>query len=49
MQKWEYRIEHLIGFTSTIEDTLNALGREGWELITELDNDYYIFKRPLEY
>jgi hypothetical protein len=48
MTKWEYRFESLgVG-----EDTLNELGKEGWELVAWEWGDYgfdrALFKRPIQ-
>lgn len=40
---WEYRIESAISV-----DVLNALGRDGWELVATEDSEEqrFVFKRP---
>ncbi|MFK7774202.1 MAG: DUF4177 domain-containing protein [Saprospiraceae bacterium] len=65
MQKFEYKTIKMkpkrSGFSQKLEDEelveeMNELGREGWELITSIDNKtggtsmsiVLIFKRPLE-
>lgn len=65
MQKYEYKVEKLDakGFWSSkiepkeMEDMLNQLGRQGWDLITAFDTSKYqghttgaflLFKRPQE-
>jgi hypothetical protein len=32
---------------STVASMFNYLGGEGWELVTNLNNQYFIFKRPI--
>jgi hypothetical protein len=41
MKKWEYRKAHCL-----YEMTLNAFGKNGWELCN-VEDDSYIFKREL--
>ena len=49
---WEYRMESerelwkLAGRGGGIQGGLNALGSQGWELVT-LAGDTFIFKRPV--
>ncbi len=42
---WEYRIESAVSL-----DVLNALGRDGWELVAADDPDEtgFVFKRPAQ-
>lgn len=49
MKKYEYKIKILsILIThSELEDTLNKLGSEGWELCVFIENSMYIFKREI--
>ncbi|HNT24754.1 MAG TPA: DUF4177 domain-containing protein [Anaerolineales bacterium] len=57
LAKWEYRVVSFGGILSdakneTIEDALNALGEEGWEVVSAvaMDNSNrvrLIAKRPL--
>jgi hypothetical protein len=49
MQKWEYKL--LFG-GKVSEDEMNALGQQGWELVSTITNGngYWqgcIFKRPI--
>jgi hypothetical protein len=41
MQKWEYKV-----VSSLTEETLNALGEQGWELVAIYDNYEAYLKRP---
>ena len=34
MQKWEYRMAHVGDAFETLQDLLNRLGRDGWELVS---------------
>ena len=43
MTKWEYKV-----IKATFLSELNRLGNEGWELITQLNSNTMIFKRPKE-
>jgi hypothetical protein len=51
--QWEYK--EVKGFSSMMEEKLNELGEDEWELVTvdfaRQDNqfDIFYFKRPLEY
>lgn len=45
MVRWEYKIFRCISIT---ESEMNALGRDGWELVsTDYHNSKYFFKRPI--
>ncbi len=54
--KWEYKvIDGSFPYVEAgqrvkqIEDVLNKLGKEGWELVIHsYDCTFYIFKRPLK-
>lgn len=43
---WQYRISYLAGSKSTLEDRLNELGREGWEIVSMVDSTI-VLKRKL--
>ena len=52
MEKFEYTYKSLNGFTiGKIVDELNAMGAEGWELISNMKDEIgrprYIFKRKV--
>lgn len=50
IQKWEYKLipSNLIAIDIDImQDKLNQLGNEGWELIAISSTGIYTFKRPL--
>lgn len=48
---WEYKVVHYKEFIVTekdiqqLEEWLNKLGEEGWNLITVFTNGTYVFKR----
>lgn len=49
MTRWEYKIV-APGFRAALDDSkmenkLNELGADGWELVG-FKGDYYVFKRP---
>jgi hypothetical protein len=46
MQKWEYKVEYIVGEIYQIEAALNSLGGQGWELVVWWGESYYLFKRP---
>lgn len=46
MQKWEYKVIHLINVSDSIE-LLNSLGGQGWELVAVDEARRYFFKRPI--
>ena len=56
MQKWDYRIANFNNENSwsEIQDALNEMGKDGWELYTITPDFHskisvlYIFKKPLE-
>lgn len=46
MTKWEYLVIVIESWSaSAIEEELENLGSDGWELVT-VRNNLYIFKRP---
>lgn len=47
-QKWEYKLvpSNLITI-DIMQDKLNQLGKEGWELVAVSPTGAYTFKRPL--
>lgn len=47
-QKWEYKLvtSNLITI-DIMQDILNQLGNEGWELVATAPSGAYVFKRPL--
>ena len=52
-KKWtengrEIRDNRLVVGTPLLYDYLNELGKQGWELITNLSLGYWVFKRPLQ-
>lgn len=44
MQQWEYKFEP---YTCVDIGWLNKLGKEGWQLVHVVDDNIYIFKRPI--
>ena len=50
---WEYKIlNYSSRFTISKEDILNSAGKDGWELVSVIDNNnddwiIFYFKRPL--
>ncbi len=48
MQRWEYLVEIIASADKQeIEDKLNSLGQENWELVSE-DGERFVFKRQVE-
>lgn len=51
VQQWEYHREFTKMETVGVDEFLNVLGGDGWELMQVLERNthgwYYIFKRPL--
>lgn len=46
MQEWEYKFVYISGSYEEIEQELNKLGAEGWELTAWNSVDGFVFKRP---
>ena len=46
MQKWEYTVLAFTGTAVVVQDKLNQLGTEGWELVSASDGRYHL-KRPI--
>ena len=47
MQRWEYKVTK-VNFVQELEDALNELGDEGWELVLVDEYLNLVFKRPLD-
>jgi len=45
MQKWEYKCVYITGGYEKIEQELNRLGAEGWELTAWNSVEGFVFKR----
>lgn len=46
MTQWEYWVHRYVGDTKRIQEALNELGSEGWELVTVDEESIFYFKRP---
>lgn len=45
MTRWEYWVHRYVGDTKKIEQVLNELGAEGWELVTVDEESIFYLKR----
>lgn len=47
MDKWEYKVLHDAGNCESLENKLNALGKEGWEALACPNSYSTILKRKI--